>query len=225
MIIAHIADDDAAAVAAAAHRMAELLRQTVARRGAAHVAVSGGSTPGAMFGVLAALDVPWDRVELYQVDERVASAGDVARNATGLEHDLLDRIEGHRPRVHLMPVDPPDPHAYRDLLHERCGARLDVVHLGIGDDAHTASWPPGDPVADSADPVAVSGLYRGHVRLTLTPAVVNGATHVLVLAVGVAKRPAIERWLTADPTAPVSRLRRDGVELFCDTAVVAGSGR
>ncbi len=227
MITVQVADDAATAVAGAAEALAALMRRAVSLRGRAHVAVSGGSTPGAMFAALVHHQVPWERVELYQVDERIAPDGDPDRNATGLARDLLDPLaaHGHRPTVHLMTFGDDGPGAYARVLHERCGAVLDVVHLGIGDDAHTASWPPGDPVVDVTDPVAVSAPYRGHVRPTLTPPVVNAAREVLVLATGAAKAPAVARWLAGDSSAPVSRLRRHGVALWCDRAVLASSPR
>jgi 6-phosphogluconolactonase len=208
-----VAADPAAAAEAGAVWIARRLRGAVGRRGAATVAFSGGSTPALMLDVLARLDVPWPSVHAYQVDERVAPDGDPARNVR-----LLDVLPIARANLHAMPV------AARDLRRgaRRYGAalphRLDVVHLGVGDDGHTASWPPGDPVIDAVDPVALCDPYAGFVRMTLTPPAVNAARARLVLAVGSSKRPVLERWLHRDRTLPVARVRRTGTTLVLDAA-------
>jgi 6-phosphogluconolactonase/glucosamine-6-phosphate isomerase/deaminase len=99
--------------------------------------------------------------------------------------------------------------------------RFDVVHLGVGDDGHTASWPPGDPVADSDEPVSLSGQYNGFVRMTLTPRVVNAARHRLVLATGEAKASPISQWLLGDASLPIQRVRRTETVVVLDRAAAA----
>ena len=125
----------------------------IAERGRFTIAVSGGSTPAAMFAELARLDLPWPQVHVFEVDERVAPDGDPDRNLNDLRANLLDLV----PVVaHLMDVTAADlPGAcrrYADELSDVTGdGVLDVVHLGLGDDGHTASWPPGDPVINVRD--------------------------------------------------------------------------
>ncbi|HSB86846.1 MAG TPA: 6-phosphogluconolactonase, partial [Ilumatobacteraceae bacterium] len=99
--------------------------------------------------------------------------------------------------------------------------RLDVVHLGIGDDGHTASWPPGDPVIEASDRVALSGEYKGRVRMTLTVPAVNAARHRLVLATGTSKAPVVERWLLDDRRLPIDRVRRANTTVILDAAAAA----
>lgn len=210
-----ITSDAAGAAAEAADWLAHQLRGAVRRRGAATLAASGGSTPGAMLAALAAMDVPWDAVTVFQVDERVAPDGDPARNIA-----LLDVLPGAA-TVHPMPVMASDLGAACARYAALLPRRLDVVHLGIGDDGHTASWPPGDRVAESPDPVALSGTYRGHVRMTLTPSVVNAARHRLVLAAGADKASPLERWLLGDESVPVHRVRRSDTVVVVDRAAAA----
>ena len=187
-------------------------------RGAAHVAVSGGTTPAAMFVALADLRLPWADVHVWQVDERIAPDGDADRNA-----GQLGPLRDAGASVHLMPVTDPDLEsaaiAYAGDLHVACGGVLDVVHLGLGDDGHTASWAPGDPViaVESAD-VAVTGLYKGRARLTLTRPAVNRARAVAFLVGGAAKAPALTRLLTDDPGIPATAVRRDHAVCFADPA-------
>jgi 6-phosphogluconolactonase len=208
-----IEPDAAGAAALGAAIIARRLRGAVARRGEASLAVSGGSTPAPMLAELAAARLPWARVTVFQVDERVAPDGHPDRNL-----GIVEPLIAAGARVVAMPVTDPDLTAaavrYAALLPDR----IDVVHLGIGDDGHTASWPPGDPVAESPAAVAVSGEYQGRVRMTLTPAPVNAARLRVVLVAGAAKRAALERWLAGDRAIPVHRVRRTGTVLVVDRA-------
>jgi 6-phosphogluconolactonase len=130
--------------------------------------------------------------------------------------------------VHPMPVDEPDVEAaaaaYGDEIRTVAGpgGRLDVVHLGVGDDGHTASWPPGDPVVDATDDVSVVGPFNGRLRMTLTPPSVNRAGWIVWLIAGAAKAPVVARLLAGDPALPASRVRRHDVTLLADAAAGAG---
>ncbi len=205
------ADAEAAAVEAAGW-VAFQLRSAVRRRGAATIAVSGGTTPARMFASLASLVVPWESVTVFQVDERVAPAGDPARNLK-----LLDALpsRGHHRRP--MPVNAAHLAAAARRYAAGLPEQFDVVHLGLGDDGHTASWPPGDPVIDAVDKVALSEMYAGFVRMTLTPIVVNAARHRLVLAAGANKARPVRHWLLGDNTLPIQRIRRADTVLVLDT--------
>ena len=157
----------------------------VAAHGRFTFAVSGGHTPWAMFAALFEEDVPWEKVVLYQVDEREAPDGDADRNLTHLCQSL-----GSAPaEVVPMPVGDADldagATAYAGLLPEQ----FDLVHLGLGPDGHTASLVPGDPVLDEAErPVAVTGPYQGHRRMTLTYPALARADQLLWLVTGADKR-------------------------------------
>jgi 6-phosphogluconolactonase/glucosamine-6-phosphate isomerase/deaminase len=107
--------------------------------------------------------------------------------------------------------------AYGALLPDK----LDVVHLGLGDDGHTASWPPGDPVIEATGKVALSAEYKGRRRMTLTVSAVNAARHRVVLATGSAKAPVIERWLLHDHGLPVDRVSRTNTLVVLDSAAAA----
>ena len=169
-----------------------------------------------MFAALAALDVPWQHVAVWQVDERVAPAADPARNA-----HLLTGLIDLGASIHLMPVEDA---GLADAAARYAGSlpdRFDVVHLGVGDDGHTASWPPSDPVIDRDEPVAMSGDYNGFLRMTLTPRVVNAARRRLVLATGASKAAPISQWLLGDASLPVQRVRRTDTVVVLDRAAAA----
>jgi len=209
-----IVSDDPAGDAAA--WLARRLRDACRRRGTAALAVSGGSTAPPLFAALLDHDVPWDAVTIWQVDERVAPDGDDARNA-----GQLDALPA---RIRPMPVTSADLRAAARRYGDSLPERFDVVHLGLGDDGHTASWPPGDPVVDSVRPCEVIGEFNGHRRMTLTPPVVNAARSRLMLTHGVEKAPLLERWLLRDPALPVDRVRRSRTWTFTDPAAAADLG-
>jgi 6-phosphogluconolactonase/glucosamine-6-phosphate isomerase/deaminase len=205
-----VSDDPAEA---AASWLARRVRGAVRRRGSAVIAVSGGSTAPPLFAALAHRDVPWSRLEVWQVDERVAPDGHGERNAGQLA-DLAAT-------VHLMPVTAADLDAAAARYAATLPGRFDVVHLGLGDDGHTASWPPGDRVVDSTRSCEVVGQFNGFRRMTLTPRVVNAARSRLMLTHGAAKAPMVARWLLRDPDLPVDRVRRSDTWAFVDAAAVA----
>lgn len=197
----------------AARWLTRRLRDAVRRRGSATLAVSGGGSAPPMFDVLLAQDIPWDAITVWQVDERVAPDGHVERNAGQLA-DFPCRVE-------LMPVTDDDLDAAARRYAAGLPERFDVVHLGLGDDGHTASWPPGDPVIDSEQACEVIGEFNGFRRMTLTPPVVNGARSRLMLTFGESKAPMMRRWLLLDPSLPVTRLRRSDTWAMLDPAAVS----
>lgn len=178
------------------------------------IAVSGGSTAPALFEGMLRHDVPWDRTTVWQVDERVAPDGDAARNA--------GQLDGIPVRVRLMPVTVSDLRAGARRYASSLPPRFDVVHLGLGDDGHTASWPPHDPVVDSTRHCEVVDEFNGYRRMTLTPWVVNAARSRFVLTMGSSKADMVVRWMLRDPELPIDRVRRSGTWVFLDPDAAAG---
>jgi 6-phosphogluconolactonase len=201
----HVSPSAEAASAYTAQRIARRLRSAVSDRGTAAVAFSGGSTPRAMLALLAATDLPWPAITAYQVDERVAPDDDPDRNA-----GMLDVLPVPKRNLRLMPVTAKDLRAACRRYAAALPARFDVIHLGLGDDGHTASWPPGDPVVDVADPVATCGPFNGRIRMTLTPPVVNAARWRVVEVSGAGKAPAVRGWMDGDPALPIVHVRATG---------------
>lgn len=209
-------DDNAAG--RAAREISATLAAAVADRGRAALAVSGGSTGPRLLAALAAEDLPWQDIGIWQVDERVAPEGDPARNA-----NQLDGVPGEH---HLMPVTAPNLARAAAAYASELPDRFDVVHLGMGPDGHTASWPPGDPVIDSTRPVDLSRAYQGRVRMTLTPPVVDAARSRVVVITGADKAPAVARWLGGDEAGlPIARVRSDETVVVLDPAAATGLRR
>jgi 6-phosphogluconolactonase len=187
--------------------------------------VSGGHTPWIMLRALATEDVPWDAVHVYQVDERVAPAGDPDRNLTHLQESLLQHAPLRPENVHAMPVESPDLKSaaaqYAAVLQELAGSPpvLDLVHLGLGPDGHTASLVPGDPVLKITDvDVGVTGVYQGHQRMTLTYPAINRARRVLWVVTGSEKVEMLRRLLDGDESIPAGRVHREQALALADRA-------
>ncbi len=219
-----LADADAVA-RRAAEVIAEEAREAVRVRGRFVLATSGGSTPWLMLRYLADLDVPWDNVALFQVDERVAPDGDPDRNLTQLRHSFLDHLHQPLGSLHPMPVTLPDLHEaalhYSDTVFMMAGlpATFDLIHLGLGEDGHTASLVPGDPILDEdgAD-VGVSGAYAGRQRMTLTYPVLNRARRILWVVTGASKARMLDRLRGGDRSIPASRVNAQHALLLADRA-------
>src|SRR5215813_262431 len=224
MRIEVLADADAVARKAAAVIAAEA-RDAVAARGRFVMAVSGGHTPWVMLRALAEEDVPWSSVHMFQVDERVAPEGHADRNLTHLRASLLEHAPLPPQQIYAMPVEMSDLQRaaamYTAELEKIAGAPpvLDLAHLGLGPDGHTASLTPGDPVLDVTDRnVAVTGVYQGRKRLTLTYPVINRARLILWLVTGREKVPMYKRLQAADQSIPAGRVLQNNAVLLADSA-------
>ena len=200
-------------------------RAVVAARGRFVVAVSGGHTPWQMLRALAREEVPWNGVYVAQVDERVAPAGHPDRNLTHLRESLLEHAPLRPEQLCAMPVESPDLEAaarrYALMLEKIAGSPpvLDLVHLGLGPDGHTASLVPGDAVLNVTEAdVAVTGVYQQRRRMTLTYPMLSRAQRVLWLVTGGEKAGMLVRLRDGDVTIPAGRVRREHALVLADRA-------
>ncbi len=208
--------EDAEAVARrAAGFICERVRAGVEERGTFSLALSGGRTPARMLEFLQGeLDVPWDCVDVYQVDERIAPAGDPDRNLALLESMLPDA------RIHAMPVEEEDLMAAGERYAASLPERLDLVHLGLGPDGHTASLVPNCGALQVRDSdIAISREYEGRRRMTLTYPAIDRAREVLWLVTGEDKADALAKLLAGDESIPAARVRAPAQTLLTDIAV------
>ena len=195
--------------AAAVRRVAELIAERL-RAGASTIAFSRGAE---LLEHVAALEVPWSETRVYQVDERVAPSGHEDRNLTQLHTSLPPAS------VHPMPVEEADLEAAATRYADDLPAALDLVHLGLGPDGHTASLLPDDPVLDVRDGlVAVTQQYRGYRRMTLTYPALEAARELVWLVTGVEKREALARLLDSDTSIPAARIASSNQLIVCDQA-------
>src|ERR1700676_5424390 len=230
MKIEIFADAEKVAQEAATFIAAEA-RAAVAERGRFIFAVSGGHPPWVMLSALAKEEVPWEDVHLVQVDERVAPPGDPDRNLTHLRESLLEHARLPQEQIYAMPVELADLEAaakqYAAELAKIAGSPpvLDLVHLGLGPDGHTASLIPGDPVLQVTDAdVALTGIYQGRRRMTLTYPIINRAGRILWLVTGWEKAGPLVRLRDADPSIPAGRVRQEHALVLADRAAAAELG-
>jgi 6-phosphogluconolactonase len=220
---------DSVAQKAAAIIAAEA-RAAAASRGRFLMAVSGGHTPWVMLRALVNQDVPWPAVHVVQVDERVAPAGDPDRNLTHLRESLLDHAPLVPEHIHPMPVESTDLETaaaqYAATLGKIAGSPpvLDLVHLGLGPDGHTASLVPGDPVLNVKDAdVAITGTYQGRRRMTLTYPIINRSRRALWVVTGGEKVQMLNRLLTGDESIPAGRISQEQALVLADAAAAGRS--
>ncbi len=210
---------------AAAVTIAAAAREAIEARGRFALAVSGGHTPWIMLRALASEDIPWVGVHVYQADERVAPDGHQDRNLTHLRESLLQHAPLRPEQIHAMPVESPDLRAaatqYALALREIGGSPpvLDLVHLGLGPDGHTASLVPGDAVLDVTDKdVALTGAYQGRRRMTLTYPTLNRARRLLWVVTGSEKAEMLRRLREGDVSIPAGRVHREQALVLADRA-------
>lgn len=221
-------DDPDALAAFCATALADAAAAAIRARGRFVLALSGGNSPRPMFERFADLPVDWDRVHVVQVDEREAPDGDPDRNLTMLAATVGAVLPAAN--LHAMPVDDPDggPGRYAATLVDLGGEPpvIDLVHLGLGDDGHTASWPPGDPIVlEHEREVAMVAMFRGYRRMTLTPPCVNRARSRIFFVSGAAKAPALSRLLRGDPSLAASAVVPDATWVLADRAAAGSDDR
>jgi 6-phosphogluconolactonase len=213
----------------AAAYIEQLIRETLAHKKSFSMAISGGRTPWEMLKILSKASLPWTRVNLFQVDERVAPDGHADRNLT----QLFQSIEGSplvtQLRIFPMPV-------LADNLDEGCrnyiqvldevteGKGLDLIHLGLGSDGHTASLVPGDGVLDLQDRLVActQNTYQGRIRMTLTYPLLNSAKRILWIVTGAEKQVMVQRLLQQDASIPAGAVNQANALLMVDQAAIEG---
>lgn len=188
----------------AARRFAALAGTFLANRGRFTVALSGGSTPKAMFSLLAAPPfsdaLAWRSIHLFWGDERCVPPDHPDSNYRMTRETLLDRVPLPPENIHRIPAEAPNParagERYSETLRAFFGEdapRFDLLFLGMGPDAHTASLFPRTTALHIDDRIAVANYvekFHAH-RITLTARTINHANNILVLVAGADKAPAL----------------------------------
>jgi 6-phosphogluconolactonase len=194
--------DAAAAAEACAHHVISVLDETLAGQEFASFAVSGGVTPRLLFERLAATKFHWDRVQLFWVDERCVPPTDPASNYKLAEETLIRPAHIPLRHVHRIAGEMLPPVAatrYAAEIRAHFGLEpgelphFDLIHRGMGPDAHTASLFPGEPLIDDREGIAAAVHVEklNSWRVTLLPGVLLAAKHTVVLAPGADKAEAI----------------------------------
>lgn len=223
MQIEVMSDPDSVARRAAAV-IAEHARAAFAARGRFSVAISGGYTPHAMLRMLGREEVPWGGVHVFQVHARITPLGTQDSNLPKLREVLMEESTMDPSQIYAMPTNSRDPNRdaanYAETL-ERISGRppiLDLVHLGLFADGHTASLFFGDDVLHDTRDVAVTARKENRRRITLTFPLINRARSILWVVTGSDKTKALIQLETGDPSIPASGIRRDRVLVLADRA-------
>jgi 6-phosphogluconolactonase len=199
----------------AAERIALELTRALGERGSASLALAGGTTPKATYEALAQLPLAWSAVDIFFGDERCVPADHVDSNYRMAKSALFDRIAIPSARVHRMLGELSDRDAAARSYEAELPERLDVVVLGIGEDAHTASLFPGAAALreEVRRVLPVIGPKPPPERLSLTPPVLRSARTCIVLGSGAGKAEPVRRAFKdpLDVVATPIQLARDGV--------------
>jgi 6-phosphogluconolactonase len=227
-----VVEDPAAVARCGAERFTALARAAVEARGRFTVALSGGSTPKALFQLLARESrstVPWDRIELFWGDERCVPPDHADSNYRMTRESLLDAVPIPRARTHRIEAERDD-HAAVAAAYEAEIARVlgatpggtppvfDLVFLGMGPDGHTASLFPGTTALSERRRWVVANhvpQFKAD-RITLTYPILNRAAHVVFLAAGTDKASVLREVLEGPPALerlPSQGIRPDAGEL------------
>jgi 6-phosphogluconolactonase len=208
-----VLDDPDAVHRRGAELIAEAVREAIDERGSCALGVSGGRDPWPMFSQLEDHGLDWTKTAILQVDERVAPPGSDERNLTHLIESLSIGAQGS---IRPMPVNDDDLEAAADRYAQQLPDALDLAHLGIGPDGHTASLVPGDPVLEVRDRrVAVTaGEYQGVRRMTLTYPELERVRQLLWVVTGEEKVDALKKLIEQDPSTPSGRVRPGGDSLI-----------
>jgi 6-phosphogluconolactonase len=205
------------------------IREALAHQTSYSIAISGGRTPWEMLKILSKADLPWKRVNLFQVDERVAPDGHADRNLTQLFQAISGTAMLTQLRIFPMPVLAEDLEEgcweYVKVLDEVTESKgLDLIHLGLGSDGHTASLVPGDGVMEVQDRLVActQNTYQGRIRMTLTYPLLNSAKQLLWIVTGDEKQKMVQRLLQQDPSIPAGRIRQENALLLVDKAAMEG---
>ncbi len=158
-----------------------------------------------------------ERAAARRVDERVAAPGSEDRNLT---HMVLGLSMDHQPALRPMPVTQRDLEAAAHEYETSLPDRIDIVHLGLGPDGHTASLVPGDPVLEVTDRrvAMTANEYQGHRRMTLTYRALAEARQIVWLVTGEEKRAPLQQLIAADPTIPAGRVGNESMTIVADQA-------
>ncbi len=187
----------------------------IAERGRFNFAVSGGKTPWKTLELLAEGSMDWSKTSLFQVDERIAPTGSPERNLT---HLVLSLPLICQAAIRPMPVGDDDLETAAATYAYSLPESLDLVHLGLGPDGHTASLIPGDPVLEvrDRDVALTAGEYQGTRRMTLTYPAIERARKILFLVTGQGKEGALGRLVAGDGSIPAGRIRSENVFTITD---------
>ena len=207
----------------------------IAERGMCTIAAAGGSTPEPLYRSLATQDLPWDKIHVFWGDERYVAPEHQDSNQKMARLVWLDRVNIPAGNIHPMPTGAGDPaadcRAYQTELQQFFQISdgevpaFDIILLGIGDDAHTASLFPGTAALQVRSALVTVGNKDGQPRITFTVPLINRARCVIFMVAGASKQPALAQIFAPaadDMTYPARLVQPEG-ELWWLLDALAGA--
>lgn len=210
----------------------ELAEKSIRKHGKFVAAVSGGSSPKAIFSLLATPEyadrIDWTKIYFFWVDERWVALDDGKSNFKMTLETLLDKVPVNKDQVFPMYKDGIEPEEYakeyetqiRNVLGEE--GIFDFILLGMGDDGHTASLFPGEAILDEKEKWVAAYYLKPQemFRITLTEPIINKADHILIVTFGASKKHALNEVLNGEYNPKLYPLqlieKKDGVQIFTD---------
>jgi 6-phosphogluconolactonase len=187
------------------------MQAAIQEHGRCAIALAGGGTPKPLYEALSIQDLPWEKVHVFWGDERYVPADHPDSNQGMARSAWLDKVDIPAANIHPMPTDGATPAAdaekHEAQLREFFGTAVgefphfDVILLGIGDDAHTASLFPHTDALQVKDRLVTVGNKDGQPRITFTAPLINHAHCVIFLVAGASKRPALAQIFAPDADA------------------------
>ncbi len=187
------------------------MQASIQEHGQCAIALAGGGTPKPLYEALSTQDLPWDKVHVFWGDERYVPADHPDSNQGMARSAWLDKVDIPAANIHPMPTDGATPAAdaekHEAQLREFFGTavgefpQFDVILLGIGDDAHTASLFPHTDALQVKDRLVTVGNKDGQPRISFTAPLINHAHCVMFLVAGASKRPALAQIFAPDADA------------------------
>jgi 6-phosphogluconolactonase len=187
------------------------IQTAIQERGRCTIALAGGGTPKPLYEAIATQNLPWEKIHVFWGDERYVPPDHPDSNQGMARHAWLDKVDMPETNIHPMPTGGNSPMAdtqkhdadLREFFKTPVGEfpRFDVILLGIGDDAHTASLFPHTDALKMQDHLVTVGNKDGQPRITFTAPLINHAHSVIFLVSGASKRPALAQIFAADADA------------------------
>lgn len=224
--IIEVLPDKAALIERGLELVLTKIQSAISERGRCTIVLAGGSTPKPLYGAIATQDLPWDKIHVFWGDERYVSPDHPDSNQGMARQAWLDKVDIPESNIHPMPTDGETPAAdatkHEAQLQEFFGIeagqfpQFDLILLGIGDDAHTASLFPRTDALQVQNRLVTVGNKDGEPRITFTAPLINRANSVLFLVAGASKRPALAQIFAqdADPLIYPARLIQPQGELW-----------
>lgn len=224
--VVEVLPDKEALIARSQEVVLSKLQAAIEERDQCMIALAGGGTPKPLYEAIATQNLPWDKVHIFWGDERYVPADHPDSNQGMARRAWLDKVDIPAANIHPMPTTGATPVAdaekHEAELREFFGTSvgefpcLDIILLGIGDDAHTASLFPHTDALQVQDRLVTVGNKDGQPRITFTVPLINHARSVIFIVAGAGKRPALAQIFApeADASTYPSRLIQPQGELW-----------